>query len=140
MMSKNRRDVQQNTGEVASASPLPDGQKAGAPSAVDPRKLDLEIRKLQFEVTTGKRLELFKAVAPLVTSLGILGTLFVGLWQMRQTQVSRDDDRFERSVTRLGSTQANERLTGLAGIQQFLKSPDPARQESTLRYFQRTGN
>src|SRR5947207_6559552 len=101
----------------------------------DSRKLELEIQKLQFDVTTGKRLELFKAIGPLVTSLGIIGALLLGIWQLKQTQVSRDDERFERSVARLGSPQPNERLTGLVGIQQFLKSPDVSRQESTLRYL-----
>jgi uncharacterized protein YjbI with pentapeptide repeats len=125
-----------NMGQNVKASPVLPNEQGGKPEVPnDLRKLDLEIRKLQFDVATGKWLELFKAIGPVVTSLGIIGTLVLGISQLKQTQVSRDDERFERSVARLGSSQPSERLTGLAGIQQFLKTPDVSRQESTLRYL-----
>lgn len=79
--------------------------------------------------------ELGKMLAGIATTVGIIGTLWLGLSQLRVTQTSRDAERFERAISRLGSVQPSERLTGLAGIQQFLKAPDEIRQEDSLRYL-----
>ncbi len=103
---------------------------------VEAGKLELETRKLQFDLSWKARVFAgMTGIGALATSLGIIGTLWLGINQLRQTQISRDDERFERSVSRLASQSANERLTGLAGIQQFLTSSDPSRQESTLTYL-----
>lgn len=101
----------------------------------EPEKLRLEIKKLRFETSTARYLEVFKGLGVVVTSLGIVGTILLGISQLRQTQLSRDDERFEREISRLGSPQATERLTGLAGIQQFLRAEDATRQENALRYL-----
>ena len=119
----------------AAPSPLEHTRDGNNAYAYDVEKRGLELEKLRFEATTSKKLEIFKGIGVFVTTLGILGTLWLGISQLRETQASHDDERFERAVARLASSQATERLTGLAAVQQFLRSPDSSRQESTLRYL-----
>ncbi|RXH57195.1 pentapeptide repeat-containing protein [Granulicella sibirica] len=107
--------------------------------SLETQKLELEIAKLKSDVVSGNKFEVVKAVGTFLTSLGIIGTLLLGLSQQRQTRISRDDERFERSVTRLGSQQIAERLTGLAGLRPFLQSPDRSRQISALNYLVNAG-
>ena len=113
------------------------GAGAGTAPALtlEDRKRALDIQKLEYDLGKGKRLEWVKAIGPWFTAVGIAVTLWLGLSQLKQTQRSRDDERFERSVTRLGSLQPAERLTGLAGLEQFLKGTDTARQQSVLAFI-----
>ncbi len=114
--------------------PSPQSFNGGSAPPAD-RKTGLEVQKLEYDLGTGKLLEWVKAVGPLFTGLGIAVTLWLGVAQLKQTQQSRDDERFERSASRLGSEQPAERLTGLAGLQQFLKSKNPEKQESSLIFI-----
>jgi hypothetical protein len=109
----------------------PANKSNNSPSSVDPSasttktpaeelKLNLENQKLRYELGIGKWIEVAKSLSGVATMLGILVTLGLGIMQIRLTQTSRDDERFERSVSRLGSLQPSERLTGIAGIEQFL--------------------
>jgi Pentapeptide repeats (8 copies) len=95
-------------------------------------KQELEIAKLRKDIGINW-IGIFTAIGAFVTTLGIIGTLTLGIRQLQQTQVARNDERFERAITRLGSQQASERLTGLAGIQQFLQGDNPEQQENALR-------
>ncbi len=54
---------------------------------------------------------------------GLFITLFYNSAQVRQLVTSRDEERFDRTVARLGSQNPSERLTGLSGLQLFL-GPD----------------
>jgi|GEM_PF-6762043 len=108
-------------------------------SGLEDKKLGLEIAKLQSELKNSNTFEWAKAIGAFVTSLGIIGTLLLGLSQQRESRISRDEERFERNVTRLGSTQVAERLTGLAGIKPFLKSTDRSQQIGALTYLINAG-
>ena len=94
----------------------------------------LKIKKLAFETGSGKFLEWFKAAGAVIVALGVIGTLALTIYQQRQNRLSRDDDRFDRSVSRVGSAQIAERLTGVAGLQQFLDS-DADHARSALLYL-----
>lgn len=106
---------------------------------LEAQKLQLEITKLKTEVSNGPKFEIFKAVGTFLTSLGIVGTLWLGIAQQKQNRISRDDERFERAVTRLGSSQVAERLTGLAGLRPFLQTTDQNRQTNALNYLVNAG-
>jgi len=97
------------------------------------QKLELEIRKLKEEVKTNSLgFELFKAIAALATVLGIIFTFYLGLRTQHQAQLSRDDERFDKSLSRLAGSTPAERLTGIASIQQFLRSDAAERRESAM--------
>ncbi len=104
-------------------------------SSASEHKQQLETQKLEYDLGSGRRLEWIKAFGPYFTGLGLFVTLGLGISQLRQSQQSREDERFERAVTRLASQQTAERLTGIAGLQQFLTSSDSQRQESTLTFI-----
>ncbi|HEX6505894.1 MAG TPA: pentapeptide repeat-containing protein [Terriglobales bacterium] len=95
----------------------------------------LKLKKLRFEASWGSRLEIFKSVGSVIAALGVIGTLSVAFYQQSESRISRDDDRFDRSVARVGSSNTPERLTGLAGLQQFLTSGDADRQRAALLYL-----
>jgi hypothetical protein len=96
---------------------------------------ELRVKKLAFETGWGKFFEGFRAIGTIFAAIGVIGTLALGLYQQRQNRISRDDERFDRSVARVGSGQTSERLTGLAGLQQFLVSGDADRQQAALLYL-----
>jgi uncharacterized protein YjbI with pentapeptide repeats len=100
---------------------------------------DLSLRKLQLETleleqkTSGwsRFLEFLKAAA----GIAALAALFVGFLQLRDARRSRDDERFDRAVSRLGSASATERLSGVAGLELFLEPGHSERHRATLRFL-----
>src|SRR5262249_42924818 len=58
-----------------------------------------------------------------------------GVTQMNQTQNAQDQDRFDKAITRLGSSSASERLTGAAGLSLFLSADQQSRHGATLRFL-----
>ncbi len=123
-------------GTQTEVSTLPVSDELPATEVKDEQlKRALEIAKLKRELSFGNWLEWAKAVGPLATSIGIIFTIVIGILQQRQSLRSREDERFERSVTRLGSQQPSERLTGLIGLQLFLRAGEGSRQESALNFI-----
>jgi uncharacterized protein YjbI with pentapeptide repeats len=99
-------------------------------------KLDLETKKLEFEASkTGRRLEWFKASAGIVAILSLFVTLVVANKQLANLAETRDAERFDRAVGRLGSMNVSERLTGLAALQTFLESDNEAFDGPTLLFL-----
>jgi hypothetical protein len=99
-------------------------------------KLRLEKQVLQRQLKRSSLwLEWAKAIAGPVAIGGLITTIILGYVQINQNHKTRDDERFERAVSRVGAAQVSERLTGIAGLQQFLDSKDPARQANSLQYL-----
>jgi len=111
------------------------GADLGGSVKEEKEEYELRVKKLKFETHWGKFFEGFKAIGSIVAALGVIVTLFLAFYQQGQNRVSRDDERFDRSVARVGSSQTAERLTGLAGLQQFLVSKDADREKSALLYL-----
>ena len=59
--------------------------------------------------------------------------MYIALSQRTDLSQQRDDERFERAITRVGSTQVSERLTGIAGLAQFLDAKDAGRQTKAMQ-------
>lgn len=97
--------------------------------------LNLQIEKIKYEIGLGRRLEIIKGALSVFTAIGVIFTVYLGITQQKQAATYRNDDRFDRSITRLSSHEASERLAGLAGIQQFLSVKDAERQRSALIYL-----
>ncbi len=123
---------------------------AGTPPPADPdaalktRKLELEIQELERKMSRQYwGLEIFKAWAPSVTAavtavvaiMALFWTINAGTKQINQTQNAQDQDRFDKALTRLGSTSVSERLTGVAGLSLFLTSEQDQRHAATLRFL-----
>jgi hypothetical protein len=116
------------------------------PPAADPdaalktRKLELEIRQLE-QATSKKNwiLEVLQPMAPSVTAVvaivALVWTVNSGLQQLRQTQNAQDQDRFDKALSRLGSSSVSERLTGAAGLSLFLTRDQQNRHAATLRFL-----
>ena len=102
--------------------------------ALEAEKLRLEVEKLRKDLRPDK-LKIFTTVAAMVSILGIIGTLSLGLRQLHQAQVVRIDERFESVVTRLSSSQPSERLAGLSGLEQFLRGTNSEYQGNALHYL-----
>jgi hypothetical protein len=76
-----------------------------------------------------------KAITGPAAALGLVFTMYLAWSQREEARRARDDERFERAIARIGSTQVPERLTGIAGLEQFLKSSEPERQAKSLQYL-----
>lgn len=80
-------------------------------------------------------LEWAKAIAAPLAILGFVATVVIFLIQRGDLRQQRDDERFERAITRVGSTEVSERLTGIAGLAQFLDTKDAGRQRKAMQYL-----
>ena len=100
------------------------------------RKLRLETRLLiqQLRPRTWC-LEVAKVVIGAITIFGLIGTFILGLRQIDEARKSRDDQRFDQAVARLGSPAPTVRLSGVAGLGLYLQPQEKARQRATLRYI-----
>jgi hypothetical protein len=80
-------------------------------------------------------LEVAKAIAGPVAVLGLMWTIVVGISQQGALQQSKEDERFDKAVTRLAGPSPTERLTGLAGLQLFLEPEYKSRHRGTLSFL-----
>jgi len=62
-------------------------------------------------------------------------TIVVGISQQGALQQSKEDERFDKAVTRLAGPSPTERLTGLAGLQLFLEPEYKSRHRGTLSFL-----
>ena len=104
---------------------------------------ELQRTKLELETQLLRRqlrprffwIELAKAVAAPVAVLGLIWTIYVGVGQLRESRRLRDEERFDKAVTRLAGSTATERLAGVAGLQLFLEPAQKNWHRPTLRFF-----
>jgi uncharacterized protein YjbI with pentapeptide repeats len=80
-------------------------------------------------------LEIVKTVVGALTLAGVVVTLYLGLNQIEDARQSRDDERFEKAVARLGGSTATERLAGVAGLGLYLEPRQKARHRATLHFL-----
>ena len=91
------------------------------------RKLELECEKLAAErrllarqlTTSWHFLEWLKGLTVPAAIFSVIATVGIGYQQIQQAQEARLNDRFEKVLVRLASQNANERLTGVAGLSLF---------------------
>lgn len=100
------------------------------------QKLSLEQRLLTRQLSLqGLLIEWLKAAAVPVTLLGAITAFFIGFGQLRQNAENQTAERFDKSLTRLASERADERMTGVSGLQLFLHARDTSLQEQTLQFL-----
>ncbi len=84
-------------------------------------KLRLEQLNLRQQASPSSRaLEWLKAATAPVALIALLWTIVAGLDQMKQTRKAAIDDRFDKTIARMASPDAYARVTGIAGLRQFL--------------------
>jgi uncharacterized protein YjbI with pentapeptide repeats len=121
---------------VSTTPPPPNPPPSDPEALLRARKLELEIQQFERESSI---LERFKVWTPSLTALVAIGalawTINAGITQLHQTQNAQDQDRFDKALTRLGSTSVSERLTGAAGLSLFLTNDQQERHAATLRFL-----
>lgn len=90
------------------------------------------IRQLSLQSTA---LEWIKALTFPVALMGLLGSFWIGWNQIKQSQETRDNERFDKALTRVGSKDFLERLTGVSGLRLFLNEGDKPRQSAALHFL-----
>ncbi len=95
----------------------------------------LQIEKLGYELGLGRKLEVLKGFLSIVTAMGVVFTIYLGVSSQKQSAAYRSDDRLDRTIARLSSHEPSERLAGLAGMEQFLQGDDSDKQRSALIYL-----
>lgn len=99
-------------------------------------KLELEQQQLRFQVSRqGRAIEWLKALAGVAAILALFLAFFSTYQQLTQLAASRDEERFDRAVSRLGSDNPAERLAGVSGLQLFLDPAHRSRQHATLLFL-----
>jgi uncharacterized protein YjbI with pentapeptide repeats len=109
-------------------------------AALKTQKLQLEIDQLKQAISNENHFpERWKSWATLLAAVGAFATfswtVHAGIKQLNQTQNGQDQDRFDKALTRLGSSSVRERLTGAAGLSLFLTGDQEARHGATLRFL-----
>ena len=87
-------------------------------------------RSWQFKI-----IEWLKASAGLAAVIALFIALYSNSRQLAQLAASRDDERFDKAVSRLGSQNPSERIAGLAGLQLFLEPSQRRRHEAVLLFL-----
>jgi uncharacterized protein YjbI with pentapeptide repeats len=99
-------------------------------------KLKLEAQLLRQQIRPRSFLiELAKSVTGPVAVIGLIFTVYLGVVQLRETRHSRDEERFDKAITRLAGPSPTERLTGLAGLQLFLEPDQKERHRGTAHFL-----
>jgi uncharacterized protein YjbI with pentapeptide repeats len=116
------------------AAPNPDADRALPPdegdAALRTRKLGLETQLLERQIRYW-----WLNLIPMLTIAGVVVTLFLGLLQINEGRRSRDDERFDKAVTRLGGLTASERLAGVAGLGLYLEPREKAQHRPALHFL-----
>jgi hypothetical protein len=82
-----------------------------------------------------KIIEWLKASAGLAAVIALFIAFYFNSRQLAQLAASRDDERFDKAVSRLGSQSPSERIAGLAGLQLFLEPSQRSRHEAVLLFM-----
>ena len=113
------------------ANPVPDAE-----AELRKKKLELETKVLAQQLQPRYwKLELAKVIVGSLTIAGIVSTLVLGLLQLSRTRQSNDDERFDKAVTRLASSDPTERLAGVVGLGLYLEPRQRQRHRATLRFL-----
>jgi len=80
-------------------------------------------------------IEWLRASAGLAAVLGLFASVIYNSAQLSQLAASRDDERFDKAVSRFGSLNATERLTGLVGLQLFLEPSHKDKHHAVLLFL-----
>jgi uncharacterized protein YjbI with pentapeptide repeats len=105
----------------------------GGESELRRKKIGLETQLLTQQLKPRYwLLEIVKVIVGALTLAGVVVTLYLGLNQIEDARQSRDDERFEKAVARLGGSTATERLAGVAGLGLYLEPRQKARHRATL--------
>lgn len=78
---------------------------------------------------------MLKSIAAPVAIAGFFVTFAVGVLQLEQASGTREDERFDKAISRLAGSNATERLPGLAGLQLFLDSDYKSCHRATLEFL-----
>lgn len=111
------------------------------PPADDDHNQKLETKKLDLETKLLEKqwkfwwLEIAKTVVGAIGLAGVVVTLILGLLNLQEARQSHDDERFDKAVSRLGSSNPSERLAGVGGLWLFLESKEETRHRATLRFL-----
>jgi uncharacterized protein YjbI with pentapeptide repeats len=87
-------------------------------------------RSWQFKI-----IEWLKASAGLAAVIALVIAFYFNSRQMVQLSASRDDERFDKAISRLGSQSPSERIAGLAGLQLLLEPSQKSRHEAVLLFL-----
>ncbi len=82
-----------------------------------------------------KTTEWLKALAGVAAIAGLVIAFTMNSRQLAQLAASRNEERFDKAVSRLGSQSPSERLTGLAGLQFFLGPTQKDRHQGALLFL-----
>lgn len=82
-----------------------------------------------------KTIEWLKGLAGLAAIIGLAVAFLVNSRQLAELAASRDEERFDKAVSRLGSQSPSERLTGLEGLKLFLEPSQKARHQPVLLFL-----
>jgi uncharacterized protein YjbI with pentapeptide repeats len=89
----------------------------------------------RFSVKAITRFDWFKLITAVIALAGIIWTVYSGSRQLDDARQSRDDDRFDKAITRLAGSTAAERLSGVAGLGLYLEPQQKLRHRPTLRFL-----
>jgi len=82
-------------------------------------------------------LDWLKAATAPVAFVALLWTAMSGYDQMKQTRRAAIDDRFDRALGRIASADVKQRVTGVAGLKQFVGGSSLASQFSLISSYSR---
>jgi len=100
------------------------------------KKLRLEARLLSQQLNPRNWwLEVAKLVVGAFALFGVVGTFYLGQKQLDEARQSRDDQRFDQAVARLGGSTAAERLAGVAGLELYLGPQEKPRHRPALHFL-----
>jgi hypothetical protein len=105
-------------------------------TASEIEKLDLEKQLLRRQLSRpGHAMEWLKAAAIPSALLGAAIALYVGFNQIRQSELNRDAERFDKALSRLAGVEASDRITGVAGLRVFISDSRSPFQTQALEYL-----
>jgi Pentapeptide repeats (8 copies) len=82
-----------------------------------------------------KAIEWLKGAAGVAAVVGLFATVIYNSAQLAQIRESRDEERFDKAVSRLGSQSPSERLAGLSGLQLFLGPAQRDKHQAALLFL-----
>jgi Pentapeptide repeats (8 copies) len=113
-----------------------DSQQNAEKSAFEAAKLSLETRLLQRQLSvSGLLMGWLQAASVPVALVGAILAFFVGFGQLRQGADNQAAERFDKALTRLASQRPDERMTGVSGLDLFLRDDNPLLQKQALQFL-----
>ena len=99
-------------------------------------KLELETKILQHQRSAmGVLLEWLKAGALPAAIITVFVSLLLGIEQIRQQSLTRENQRIEKNISLLVDSNRQAKLAGVAGLGLFFRSDYPAFHDTVLQYL-----